>query len=225
MTATFMPAGTVYGTLLNSQREWQHWAAQMEQPPHKGAPRAPVLYVKTANTWSACGAAISMPAGVPELEIGATVALVIRPEILMQQARSTMDCVAGYVLLNDLCVPHASYFRPPVKYRCRDGLLGIGAHLVTPQQAGDPSGLKLQVRVNGDLVQTVDFAFMRLSAAQLLAEVSEFMTLQPHDLLMLGCDVLGDGNRPRARAGDLVEISAPGRPAFGSLSNNLMAQP
>jgi 5-oxopent-3-ene-1,2,5-tricarboxylate decarboxylase / 2-hydroxyhepta-2,4-diene-1,7-dioate isomerase len=44
----------------------------------------------------------------------------------------------------------------------------------------------------------------------LLADVGEFMTLQPGDVLMVGTDCLTDGTRPRAKAGDRVEISAPG---------------
>jgi 5-oxopent-3-ene-1,2,5-tricarboxylate decarboxylase/2-hydroxyhepta-2,4-diene-1,7-dioate isomerase len=44
----------------------------------------------------------------------------------------------------------------------------------------------------------------------LLADVGEFMTLQPGDVLMVGTDCLSDGTRPRARADDRVEISALG---------------
>ena len=46
--------------------------------------------------------------------------------------------------------------------------------------------------------------------AVLLADVGEFMTLQPGDVLMVGTDCLADGARPRAKAGDRVEISALG---------------
>ena len=45
----------------------------MNEPPYKAAPKAPVLYIKTANTWSADGAAIAAARPVsPEVEIGAT---------------------------------------------------------------------------------------------------------------------------------------------------------
>jgi 5-oxopent-3-ene-1,2,5-tricarboxylate decarboxylase/2-hydroxyhepta-2,4-diene-1,7-dioate isomerase len=48
-----MPAGTVYGTLLNFRAEVDAlWAPQMNEPPYKAPPQAPVLYVKTANTWT-----------------------------------------------------------------------------------------------------------------------------------------------------------------------------
>ncbi len=205
---SFFPQGTVYGTLLNSQGEWDALRAQMDQPPYKAPPKAPVLYVKTANTWSAHGAAIPVPAHVPQVEVGATIAMV------MGIAPRT---VAGYVLMNDLSVPHASFFRPPVRFKCLDGFLGIGAGLVPPAEAGDPARFKLEVRINGELKQSFDFATLVRPAAQLLEDVNEFMTLQPGDVLMLGCGP----SRPLAKAGDRIEISAPG---FATLANTLVQE-
>ena len=57
---------TVYGTLLNFRSEFEAWAPKMGEPPYKAAPKAPVLYVKAANTWSADGAGIPVPPAVPE---------------------------------------------------------------------------------------------------------------------------------------------------------------
>lgn len=207
----YLPEGTVYGTLLNFRREQALWAARMSEPPYQAPPRAPVLYIKTANTFSPCGAAIALPAGVPEVEIGASVGLVMGPHA----------SVLGAVLLNDLSVPHASYYRPPVKYRCLDGFLGVGPRCMPLAQVGEVDALKIEVRVNGELRQTVDFRGLVRDAATLLADVGEFMTLQPGDLLMLGTDCLRDGTRPRARAGDRIEISAPG---FEPLVNHLVKE-
>ena len=83
-----LPNGTVYGTLLNFQAERALLAAQMLQPPYKAPPQAPVLYIKTANTWSGNGASVPVPALVAQVEIGATIAMVIGP-------------VTQYVLMND----------------------------------------------------------------------------------------------------------------------------
>jgi 5-oxopent-3-ene-1,2,5-tricarboxylate decarboxylase/2-hydroxyhepta-2,4-diene-1,7-dioate isomerase len=205
---SFLPHGTVYGTLLNSQGEWDALRAQMDQPPYKAPPKAPVLYVKPANTWSVHGASIPVPAHVPQVEVGGTIAMVMG---------ISPGTVAGYVLLNDLSVPHASFFRPPVRFKCLDGFLGIGAALVPLAEAGDPAHFKLEVRINGELKQSFDFADLIRPAAQLLADVNEFMTLQPGDVLMLGCGP----NRPLAQAGDRIDISAAG---FGTLTNTLMAE-
>jgi len=204
---SWIPEGTVYGVLLNFRAEVEALAPQMNQPPYKAPPQAPVLYVKPANTWSASGASISVPARVPEVEVGASIAMV------MGEAGE----VAGYVLVNDLSVPHASFFRPPVKFKCLDGFLGIGEQLVPASEAGDPSGFMLEVRINGELQQTVDFKHLVRDADRLLADVGEFMTLRPCDVLMLGCDA----GRPLAEVGDRIDITAPG---FGVLSNTLVAE-
>ncbi|MGH8760856.1 MAG: fumarylacetoacetate hydrolase family protein [Burkholderiales bacterium] len=204
---SFLPTGTVYGTLLNFRGEIDALAPQMSQPPYQAAPKAPVLYVKTANSWSASGASIPVPARVPKVEVGATIAMV------MGEAGQ----VAGYVLMNDLSIPHASFFRPPVRYKCLDGFLGVGAQAVPADRAGDPASFTLEVRINGEVRQNVNFANLVRSASQLLADVGEFMTLRAGDVLMLGCDV----GRPLAKVGDRIELSAPG---FATLSNTLVAE-
>ena len=73
----FLPDGTVYGTLLNFKHELALWAARAADPPYKAPPQAPVLFIKTANTFSPHGAAVALPTDVPEVEIGASVGLVM----------------------------------------------------------------------------------------------------------------------------------------------------
>jgi 5-oxopent-3-ene-1,2,5-tricarboxylate decarboxylase / 2-hydroxyhepta-2,4-diene-1,7-dioate isomerase len=193
------PKGTVYGTLLNFHRECDLWSARMTQDPHKAAPQAPVLYVKTANTFSPAGQALLLQDGVTQVDIGATLGLVIGDDAQ----------VVGAVLLCDWSVPHESYYRPPVKFRCRDGFLAL-PQLLTKGQVADWVGLQMEVRCNGERVQTVDLRDLKRNLPTLLADVGEFMTLQAGDVLMVGTDCLTDGSRPRAKAGDRVEISAPG---------------
>ena len=205
----FMPLGTVYGTLLNFKAELTAMQPQMNQPPYKAPPQAPVLYIKPANTWSGNGASIAVPARVPEVEIGATIAMVMSH----QQIR--------YVLMNDLSIPHSSFFRPPVKFKCLDGFLGIGSQLVT---VDDPAAFKLEVRINGSLQQTVDFSNLVRNAQTLIRDVAEFMTLREGDVLMLGCDCLPGGGRPLAKVGDVVQINSPSHPALGVLVNTLIAE-
>ena len=205
--AVFSPQGTVYGTLLNFRGELQALGPTMNEPPYLAPPMAPVLYIKPANTWSRDGASIPVPARVREVEIGATVAMVMRAP----------GEVAGYVLMNDLSLPHASFFRPPVKFKCLDGFLGIGPRLIPAEEAGNPSAFRLELRVNGELKQTVDFSQLVRDAQRLLADVSEFMTLGAGDILMLGCD----GGRPLAKAGDRIDIDGG---VLGTLSNTLMAE-
>ncbi|MDP3672966.1 MAG: fumarylacetoacetate hydrolase family protein [Telluria sp.] len=199
--------GTVFGTLLNFRGEVEALGEKVNQPPYKAPPRAPVLYIKPANTWSADGAEIPVPANVPQVEVGATIAMVMKAP----------GEVAGYVLMNDFSVPHASLFRPPVRHKCLDGFLGVGGKLLARSGAVEPSKFVVEVRVNGELKQTVDFGNLVRGPERLLGDVSEFMTLDAGDVLMLGCDV----GRPLAKVGDRIEISAPG---LGKLTNTLVAE-
>ena len=133
------------------------------------------------------------------------------------KAGDALKYVKGYVLMNDLSVPHESFYRPPVKYKCLDSFLGVGPSCVAAQANSDPAHFTLAVRINGALRQSVNFANLVRNAAQLLADVSDFMTLHRGDVLMLGCDA----GRPLARAGDHIEISAPG---FETLRNTLVSE-
>jgi 5-oxopent-3-ene-1,2,5-tricarboxylate decarboxylase/2-hydroxyhepta-2,4-diene-1,7-dioate isomerase len=209
----YLPTGTVYGTLLNFKAELAAMQPHMNQPPYQAPPQEPVLYLKPANTWSANGAAIAVPARVTAVEIGASIAMVIGSNGSNQQVR--------YVLMNDLSIPHSTFFRPPVKFKCLDGFLGIGSHTI---ETDKPQDFKLEVRVNGDLIQSLDFSQLVRPSSQLLADVSAFMTLHDGDVLMLGCDCLADGKRPVAKVGDVITISSPSHPTLGTLSNTLVAE-
>jgi 5-oxopent-3-ene-1,2,5-tricarboxylate decarboxylase/2-hydroxyhepta-2,4-diene-1,7-dioate isomerase len=199
--AAWMPAGTVYGTLLNFRREHALWAPRMNDAPYKAPPRAPVLYIKTANTFTPAGQAIPLPVGAP-VQVAASLGLVMGD-----------DGVLGAVLLNDVAIAHESYYRPPIKTRCVDGFLGVGPKCMPLVQIGGLAGLsdlQIELHINGVHQQTTALADLVRDAATLLADVNEFMTLRPGDVLMLGSDCLPDGTRPLVHAGDTVEITAPG---------------
>jgi len=146
------------------------------------------------------------------VDIGATLGLVM----------GAAGQVASVGLLCDWSVPHASYYRPPVKFRCRDGYLGLPQHTTAFGSNSHWAELSIETRCNGERVQTLNLQNMVRPIDRLLADVGEFMTLQPGDVLMVGTDCLqpdeqagvegsqNEGTRPRARGGDTVDISAPG---------------
>lgn len=200
---TYLPRGTVYGTLLNFQREHALWVPRMQDAPYKAPPQAPVLYIKTANTFTPNGNAIEVPRGVGEIEVAASLGLVA----------GEGGAVAGCVLFNDVAIPHESYYRPPVKYRCVDGFLGVGDAVRPLAELGGMealSSLVLELRVNGVMRQRVTLSDMVRDAASLWADVNGFQSMRSGDVLMVGTDCLEDGTRARVREGDAVEINAQG---------------
>jgi 5-oxopent-3-ene-1,2,5-tricarboxylate decarboxylase / 2-hydroxyhepta-2,4-diene-1,7-dioate isomerase len=211
-TLPYLPVGTVYGTLLNFQREHALWAPRMNEAPYKAPPQAPVLYVKTANTFTPSGHAIALPGRVSEVDVSAALGLVA----------GEGGEVVGCVLLNDVAMPHESNYRPPVKYRNVDGFLGVGGPVVPIDTLGGLEALghlSLTLKVDGVVRQTVSLADLVRDAATLWADVNGFQSMRAGDVLMLGTDCLPDGLRPRASVGDAVEISAPG---FSALVNHFV---
>lgn len=207
----YQARGTVYGTLLNFRREHALWAPGMNEAPYQAAPNAPVLYIKTANTFTPSGQAIALPHGVTEVEVAASLGLVA----------GEGGTVAGAVLFNDVAVPHDSYYRPPVKYRCVDGFLGVGPAVRPLADLSALASLVLELRVDGVMRQRTALADLVRDAATLLADVNAFQSMRPGDVLMLGTDCLEDGSRPRVRAGDAVEITATG---FSPLVNHFTGE-
>src|SRR3990167_4768081 len=202
-TPPYLPQGTVYGTLLNFRREHALWAPRMSEAPYQAPPQAPVLYIKTANTFTPSGHAIPLPHQLAEVEVSASLGLVA----------GEGGRVAGAVLFNDVAVPHESYYRPPVKFRCVDGFLGVGRDLLPFDALGGFAGLarlSLELRAPRGLKQTGSLADLVRDGATPWADVNAFQTLRSGDVLMLGTDCLSDGTRPRAHAGEAVEITAVG---------------
>lgn len=210
--------GTVYGTLLNHRANLAALQAQgdLAASVYKAPPQAPVLYIKTANTVVGSGARVEVPADAPELEAGATLGLVIGRTATAVSAEQALSHLAGYVLMLDLSVPHASVHRPPVRHRNRDGFCPIGA-LLPAGELADPQQLEIVVSVNGQERQRFRLDALVRRPAQLLADVTEFMSLSAGDVLHLGVPEAA----PRVRAGDVVTIAAEG---FAPLTTHLVAE-
>ncbi|KQW38025.1 fumarylacetoacetate hydrolase family protein [Rhizobacter sp. Root404] len=208
--------GTVYGTLLNHADALAALGDAVHAPPYKAPPQAPVLYIKPRNTWVADGDAIVVPAGVEALEIGATFGLVIGRAACRVGEAEALQFVAGAVIVNDVSVPHASYYRPSLRLKARDTFCPIGA-MVPLAGLGALDALAITVEIDGEVVHRAGTAGLIRPVARLLAEVSAFITLAPGDVLSVGVAA----GAPRARAGQRVRIAIDG---LGTLTNPLVAE-
>lgn len=195
-----------YGVILNDTASMAK-IGPLDAAPYKGAPVAPVLYLKPANTLLARGAAVEPPFAAESVEVGATVGLVIgRPAARLGEAEA-MEAVAEIVLAADLSLPHDSVYRPPIREKCFDGSLVLGPRAPVSALAG----LELVTRIGGVEVERFALSTLLRSPARLLAEVSDFMTFSPGDVLFVGVR----HRAAEARLGDTVVVAADG---LGSLS-------
>lgn len=209
-------SGTVYGTLLNDPAALAALGDAVHAAPYKAPPRAPVLYVKPRNTLARHGAGTVVPAAAAALEIGASLGIVIGRATCRVSAQGAMAHVAGWTLVADLSVPHDSYYRPSVRFKALDSSCLLGPRVVPIHDVPDPDALTLVVSVPGSAAHTFATNGMQRRVAQLLQDVSAFMTLSAGDVLMLGVKV----GAPQAKAGDSFSID---NAQIGTLQGHLVA--
>jgi 5-oxopent-3-ene-1,2,5-tricarboxylate decarboxylase/2-hydroxyhepta-2,4-diene-1,7-dioate isomerase len=206
----------VYAAALNHADERRELDAVFRQPPHGSPPVAPVLYLKPRNTWIGHGVAIALPEGTDEIELGASLGILFSHDVRRVRREAALNAIAGFTIVNDLSIPHASLFRPPLRFNARDGFCPLGPWVVPREAIGAVDSLSIRAIVNGEVRQTSSTADLHRSVAQLITDVSEFMTLGAGDLLTTGVAP----NRPRARAGDRIAVEIDG---IGRLENEIVA--
>lgn len=214
--ASYPHGGTVYGVILNHRPSVERLAGALAEPPYKGAPKAPVLYIKPANTVRGDGAAVTLPRGADKVAIGATVALVMGMSASRLDPDHALEAVAGATIAADLSLPHDSFYRPAIRETCFDGSCPLGPDLVPLSEIDDPDHVVIRTLVNGRQVHSWSLHDLLRPLPRLLADVTEFMTLRAGDILLVGTPV----ETAIARAGDRIDVAvAP----LGGLSFTLAA--
>jgi len=210
-------SGTVYGTLLNSVASLAALGDAVNAAPYKAAPKAPVLYVKPRNTLAVDGDRVAVPQAAGQLQVGAALGLVIGRTACRVSEADALSYLAGYTAVIDYSVPHDSFYRPSVRFKALDGSCVIGPSVVPANRIPAPDNLLINVYVDGTLAQSESSGAMVRKAARLLADVTEFMTLAPGDILLLGVPA----GSPNAKAGQTVAVEIEG---VGRLENVLVKE-
>lgn len=205
-TAPYRLSGVVYGALMNHQPQLDALGDAVHQPPYKAPPQAPVLALRPRNTLAGDGAVVVVPQDADTLALGAQLGIVIGRSISRVGEAQALQAVAGYTTVTDLWVPHASHYRPAVRFKARDGFCIIGPAVVPASALPHPDALDVQVCIDGQVAQRSSTGQRVRGVARLIADISEFMTLQPGDLLLLG----PAHPAPLVRAGQAATITITG---------------
>ena len=210
-------SGTLFGVALNYQGLLDQRLAEFEQPPYQKPPVKPVLFIKTPNTRNGHGQPVVYPKGVEKLQAGPALGVVIGKRASRVSAENALEHVAGFTIVNEFSLPEESYYRPAVKAKCRDGFCVIGPELVPVAQIADPHSLDIRLFINGEVRQQNSTANLVRGIPQLIAEITEFMTLHEGDVLITGTPE----GRADVQPGDQVEIEITG---LGRLANPIVAE-
>ncbi|GAC1317327.1 MAG: fumarylacetoacetate hydrolase family protein [Collimonas sp.] len=135
-----------------------------------------------------------------------------------------LSCIAGYALFNDGSVREYQFKSPQWTVgKNFDGTGAFGPDLVTADELPlGAKGLRLETRLNGEVVQSASTDEMVFDIASLISIISEAITLEPGDVIVTGTPSgVGWARAPKLlmKAGDVCEVSVEG---IGTLRNKIV---
>lgn len=202
-----------------------NYAAHAREGGHE-IPEYPSLFVRWSSSLVAAGAPVILPRVSAQLDYEAELTIVIGTGGRHISEESALDHVFGYTLFNDVSVRDyqrkSNQWTPGKNF---DGTGPLGPLVVTPDELPEgASGLRITSRVNGETRQDSNTADMIFSTAKIIAILSEFMTLEPGDVIATGTPSgVAHAMKPPGwlKAGDTVEVEVEG---IGVLSNPVVAE-
>jgi 2-keto-4-pentenoate hydratase/2-oxohepta-3-ene-1,7-dioic acid hydratase in catechol pathway len=166
---------------------------------------------------------VPYPAGVPELDWEAELAVIISHRVRNLDASDVSKHIAGYTIANDISARGA--FRRPqavlapfafdwFAHKGQDGFCPLGPGIVPAWLVPDPQSLPIKLWVNDELKQDSTTADMVVGVAELVAAASRLVTLEPGDVVLTGTPAgVGMPKDSFLKPGDdiLIEIAGIGQ--------------
>jgi 2-keto-4-pentenoate hydratase/2-oxohepta-3-ene-1,7-dioic acid hydratase in catechol pathway len=176
-------------------------------------PEAPTFFAKFANALVPHGTTVPLPSYSQKVDYEAEVAFVIGSRAKDVPEERALEHIAGYTLLNDLSARDYQFMTPQwMPGKVFDGSAPCGPSLVTPDEAGAPDTIEIELKLNGEVMQSASTADLVHSVPALVAYLSQLMTLEPGDIVATGTPAgVGSLRDPRVwlKDGDEIEISSP----------------
>ena len=176
----------------------------------KEAPKSPMIFAKFTSSIAAAEDPIVIPAGDPQVDYEAELAVVIGKRGKSVLEENALSHVAGYMPLNDVSARAWQFAdKQWVRGKSCDTFCPTGPYLTTSDEIEDPHALGIRARVNGVTMQDSNTAKMIFKVPQLIAHISASITLEPGDIIATGTpEGVGVFRTPPVflKAGDVVEI-------------------
>jgi 2-keto-4-pentenoate hydratase/2-oxohepta-3-ene-1,7-dioic acid hydratase in catechol pathway len=150
-------------------------------------PERPRLFAKWSTSLIGPGEPIVLPPITQCVDHEAELGVVIGTRVKGVAAEHALEAVRGYLCANDVSARDLQRAdRQFTRAKSLDTFCPIGPELVPAAAVADPQALRLRCLVNGEARQDSSTADMIFSVAELIAFVSEAITLEPGDLLLTG---------------------------------------
>jgi len=187
-------------------------------------PSVPTVFAKFSNAVIGPGEAIRLPAVSKEVDYEAELAFVIGRRGKNIPAERWRDYVYGYTIVND--VSARDFQRATTQWiigKTPDTFAPMGPYLVSAEEVPDPHALRISCEVNGRLLQDSSTSQLIFKIPDLVAYLSQVMTLEPGDVVSTGTPPgVGFARKPPIflQPGDEVVVRIEG---LGELKNPVTA--
>jgi 2-keto-4-pentenoate hydratase/2-oxohepta-3-ene-1,7-dioic acid hydratase in catechol pathway len=190
-------------------------------------PPEPVIFMKATSAICGPNDPVIIPRDSVKTDWEVELGVVIGKRAKYISEENALDYVAGYCLINDVSERAFQIERAGnwTKGKSADNFGPIGPWLVTKDEITDPQNLNMWLRVNGQTRQDGSTKTMVYGVAHCVAYLSNFMSLQPGDIISTGTPPgVGMGMKPPTylKPGDLVELGIEG---LGEQRQDVIADP
>jgi 2-keto-4-pentenoate hydratase/2-oxohepta-3-ene-1,7-dioic acid hydratase in catechol pathway len=211
----FLPA-TSPGKILAIGRNYFDHAVEGGAAP----PEAPLLFNKLTNALSAHEAPIVLPGISEKVDYEAELAVVIGRRAKQVTEAEALDHVFGYTLINDVSARDLQFGDGQwTRGKGLDTFAPLGPFITTRDEIAEVQALKIEGRLNGEVMQTSNTSKMIFQVAYLVSYLSQGITLEPGDVIATGTpEGVGVFRKPPVllKAGDVFEVEIEG---LGTLRN------
>ena len=190
-------------------------------------PSEPILFLKATSSINGPHDPIEVPRGASKVDWEVELGVVIGTPAKYVSPDEALSHVAGYCIVNDVSERAFQLERGGQwdKGKSADTFAPLGPLLVTADAVADPQALSLWLEVDGMRRQDGNTRDMIFGVAELVSYVSQFMSLQPGDVIATGTPAgVGMGQKPPEylRAGQVLRVGISG---LGEQRSTLVAAP
>jgi 2-keto-4-pentenoate hydratase/2-oxohepta-3-ene-1,7-dioic acid hydratase in catechol pathway len=175
-------------------------------------PPEPVIFNKFATAVAAHESTVLLPPESQEVDYEAELVVVMGRRARRVSVADAAQYIGGYCVGNDVSARDWQIGKPGKQWllgKTFDGFAPFGPALVTPDEIGDPGQLRIQCRVNGQVLQDSNTNQLIFSVPQVVAYVSQVCTLLPGDVIFTGTPPgVGFARTPPIflKPGDVAEV-------------------
>ncbi len=223
---TFLPVITKPEKIVCAVRNYMdHHNEVLAAGMHRELSEQPPIFLRVWRSQVAHGQAIVLPKVSESLDWEGELAVIIGKSGRNISESQAFDHVAGYSCYNDGSIREWQFHAKQIASgKNFENTGGFGPWMVTADEIKPNQQLKLEVRLNGEVMQSSHTGHMIFPIAKLISYASTIFTLVPGDVIITGTPAgVGWSRKPPRymKAGDICEVEIEG---VGKLINPIVAQ-